>query len=278
MNKKNNRHEPELNYEERLRIENEVEKLKLSAFHDVTFFIKSELPPEIENEWLKYIQAFEEQSKNIDQIAVAERLGNPQFPSVDELSDNQIRENLDKILDLMYENGICLDALPEVSDAKLYRFITKELFLEEIDDFNIEGMMTCFIYEDFYPNDRYDIEQTIENFISEMLSKEFRDYLSTNLASDCKSHDGEPLTTDQAVEKTIAFSDLFERFSIKALSDFEIDIEEDEQEAAAHFFLEYEAYSKSEITPFKGKGTAKLRVGERGYWNIVSLAMPGFVI
>jgi hypothetical protein len=276
MSDKNKKNDSDLTQEERLRRENEIEKLKLSAFHDAHFSSNDDLPPEVESEWLNYIKAFEEQYENVDQITVAERLGQPEFPAIDELSEDEIPAKLDELMELMYQNGISLDALPEVSDAELYRFITEELFLEEIDDFDIEGMMSCFIYEEFHPNARQDIEMTIDNFISEMLSKDFRDYLSTNLAENCESQTGDPLTQDEAVEKAIAFGDCFEQLNLNALSDFEIEITKDEEKAEAQFHVDYQAESESETTSFEGEGRAKLRVGELGYWNIYALSIPGF--
>jgi len=56
------------NHEEQLRFENELEKLKLSATHGAKFFTGENVPPEVENEWLKNIIEFEDQFEihNID--------------------------------------------------------------------------------------------------------------------------------------------------------------------------------------------------------------------
>jgi hypothetical protein len=276
MSDKNKKDDSDLTPEERLQRENEIKKLKLSAFNDAHFSESDDLPPEVENEWLNHIEAFEEQYENVDQITVAERLDHPDFPSVDELSEDEIPEKLDEIMELMYQNSITLDAVAEVSDEELYRFIVEELFLHKMDDFDIEGMMTSFIYEEFHPNARLDIEMVIEHFFFEMFSKDFRDHLSTSLAETCESQNGETMTQDEAVKKALAFGDCYEQLNMNAVSDFEIEVSEDEKEAEAHFLVDYQIESTSEITSLEGEGEAKLRVGELGYWDIYALSIPGF--
>jgi hypothetical protein len=276
MSDQNKQEDSGLTPEEHLQRENEIKKLKLSASKDAHFSRNDELPPEIENEWLNHIEAFEEQYENAEQVTVAVRLGHPDFPAVEELDEDEITEKLDEMMELMVENDISLDALREVSDAELYRFITEELMLHEMDDFAIEGMMTCFIYEEFHPNARQDIEMTIEHFFFEMFSRDFRDHLSTNLAENCESQNGETLTQEKAVKKAIAFGDCYESLTMNALSDFEIEVNEDEKEAGAQFLVDYQAESISETVSLKGEGEAKLRVGEFGYWDIYALSIPGF--
>lgn len=276
MSKSDKNEEPEFDAEERLRMENEIEKLKLSAFHGAEFSSKSELPPEIESQWLKYISQFEQQWEDAEQISVAERLGNPEFPPVEELSEKEIEENLEKIQDLMAENGLFLDAIVEVPAAELYRFIIDELFRHEIVDMDIEGLATHFIYEEFHPNDELDIEQTVTDFIRQMLSHDFRDYLDMHLADTCKTTSGEPITKENAVERAYTYGDMYDHFMIDTLEDFQINIDEAEKEASVQFHISYRATSGENVNRFEDTARAKLVKGNLGYWNIVTFRMPGF--
>jgi hypothetical protein len=48
---------------------------------------------------------------------------------------------------------------------KLYRFIAEELFFHEMNNVRVKGMVTCFIYEEFHPNAKLDIEDAYEYFL-----------------------------------------------------------------------------------------------------------------
>lgn len=276
MSKSKKEDNSDLSTEEKLRMENEIEKLKLSALHGAEFFSNSELPPEIENEWLKYISAFEEQAGNVKQITVAEHLGNPEFPSIHELSENEVVEMLNKVQHLMAENDLYLDCIVEMPEAEIYRFIIEELFQHEIDDLKIEGLQTCFIYEEFHPNDKLDIKQTLDDFIIQMLSSDFRNYLGMHLSESIFTSDGQFISKEKAVEKAIAFGDLYEHFTIEKLEDFDIKIEEDQMRSSVTFHLSFSAVSKDVCHRFEGPAWATMSKGDLGYWNIEMLEFPGF--
>lgn len=276
MSKSNNEDPTKLSPEDQLRMENEIEKIKLSALHGAEFFTKNELPPEVENEWLKYISAFEEQAGNVKQVTVAERLGNPEFPSIQELSENEVLEMLDRVQHLMAENDLYLDCIVEIPPAEIYRFIIEELFQHEIDDLKIEGLQTCFIYEEFHPNDKLDIKQTLDDFISQVFSSDFRDYLGMHLSESILNSDGEVISKEKAVVKAIAFGDLYEHFTMEKLEDFEIKIEEEQMRSSVTFHISFSAVTGDVAQRFEGAAWATMSKGEFGYWNIAALEFPGF--
>ncbi|HKL18847.1 MAG TPA: hypothetical protein VJ905_07750 [Halalkalibaculum sp.] len=266
----------ELSREEKLHMGNEIEKLKLSAFNDALFFSNNKIPAEIESEWLNYITQFEEQAGNVDQITVSERLGNPEFPSIEKLTLNEAEKMLDKVQKLMAENGLYLETIVEMPAAEIYRFIIEELFQHEIDDLKIEGLQTCFIYEEFHPNDGLDIEQTLDDFIRQTLSSDFRDYLDMHLAESILNSKEEFISKEKAVEKAIAFGDLYEHFTIEKLEDFDIKIDEEQMRSSVTFQLSFTAVSGDVSHCFEGTARATLHKGNLGYWNIVTLEFPGF--
>ena len=279
MGEKKQDDNPEMGDEEKLRMENEIEKLKLSAQYGAKFSEgEDKLPPEVESEWLKYIIKFEDQFENAEQITVAERLGKPVFPSPDNLNGKQIEQKLDEVLKLMAENGLFLDVICEEPPEKIYRFIIEELFEHEIDDIQIEGMATNFIYEEFHPNDKLDIEETITHFFIEMLSDDFRDHLDLHLAEKCKSTDNTFIPKEKAVEKALKFCDLYDYFETEYPWNFQIEINEEAVFATVRFKVDYQAVSESGKVHHIGPATASMRRGELGYWNIEALSMPGFSI
>jgi len=277
MSKSNEENRPDLTPEEKVRMENEIEKLKLSAFHDAKFFGSSEeLPPEVENEWLKYIAHFEKEWEDVERITVVEKLDHPEFPALERLTKSELEGKLNEVRELMAQHGIYLDTICDVPPAEEYRFITEELFEQEIDAVDIEGMQTVFIYEEFYPNDELDIEHTITDFMLQMGDSQFYDYLLTNVAEQCETAEGNAISGEAAVKKVIAFSRLYNRLEMGNMTDFSFTFDEQKQRARVTFEISYQAISGQNITSFNGRAEAKMCKDELGYWNVAALNMPGF--
>jgi hypothetical protein len=146
---------PDLNKEEQLRAENDFLKMKLMLQHGAAFGgeEKNELPPEVENEFLNNVLSFEDQFAQGKRISVFDKIGKPDhFRPVSEIPDDEIDQCWEQLLGYLIEHGIHLLAFsPIISSRELYRFTTQELFKEETDDINIPGMITGYIYEEFYP-------------------------------------------------------------------------------------------------------------------------------
>ncbi|MBL4657172.1 MAG: hypothetical protein JKX73_04170, partial [Flavobacteriales bacterium] len=159
---------------EKLRIDNEIKRIKLSMEHGIDFHSASDskLSSEAESQWLDYMQQFEDSYKKCKQIAVYDLLGRPEYRRISEIPDGEINAELGKIVDLLGNSGICLDTLCEVADRELYRFITEELFPYETDDMKVEGMVQHYIYEEFHPNNDYYIRRTWAEFMGGLLDKE----------------------------------------------------------------------------------------------------------
>lgn len=151
-----------LNEEEKLKAENDFLKMKIMLEHGADFYIpgenSEELAPEIENDFLNHIIEFEKQFQQRKTITVYHKIKKPQqFKPVHEISDDEIENEWNKLLTYMQQYGIDLSASsPKVTARELYRFTTEELFKHETDDINIPGMMSGFIYDEFYPDYEYD--------------------------------------------------------------------------------------------------------------------------
>src|SRR5690349_7475369 len=146
-----------LNKLEQLRNENDFLKMKLMLERGATFGTgddENEIPPEIENKFLSNIIDFEKQFDEGRRITVYEKLGKPEkFKPVKDIPSAQFGKAWKDLSVYLEKNGIGLDACsPNVTDQELYRFVIEELFNHEIDDINIPGMMTCFIYDEFHPD------------------------------------------------------------------------------------------------------------------------------
>lgn len=118
------------------------------------------------NQFLQNVLTFETQYKKKKRIKVIEKIGNPSdFRPVSEIPENQIEQEWLKLYNYMYEKGIDLHVCsPNVNAMDLYRFTTEELFKMKTDDSSVPGMMTCFIYDEFYPDHPYDNQHMVVDY------------------------------------------------------------------------------------------------------------------
>jgi hypothetical protein len=163
--KKNKKNKEELN------TENELLKLKMMAEFGGNFMGNDEIPPEVENKFLKQITKFHKLQENASLIQVYKFIGEPEYDHVNDLSDKQVRSALRKIVRLLIKHQIVVEVLSEVSEREFYRFITEELFKQEVQNIRMKGWMTQFIYEDFHPNDEYDVKSAAKDITNLIFNK-----------------------------------------------------------------------------------------------------------
>lgn len=263
MNKDDNNEKelPKLNIEE----ENEFKKLKLSIEHGPSYWGKgtTEVPPEIEGQFLDYIMNFENAYKNAKQISVFEKIGRPKFKIGTTLSDEEISVELDRVMALMNQNGLALDVLADYENENrlIYNFITEELFLHEIDDMNIPGMVCNFIYEEFHQNHEYDLKHATNDFLKMFL------HTKSELYDDFHSKDA---TNHEELNN---FRSLFKKFKIKFF-EFKT-IEFDEQNAKVGFNIDFWGKIQGTDAKILYSGDGKITFEyEYGYWYVREVTLP----
>lgn len=264
---------------EDLRKENELKKLKLSAEYGAAFSGDSDLlPPEIENQWLKNIEEFEEEYQKRKTTNVLERLGNPNVLPVDLIPAEALNKELNKLMDSLKAHGIALDTICKVDDKELYRFITEELFQEEMDDIAIEGYTHYFIYEEFHPNDQYDIEHSIDDFFKTLLGKDFFDHPGMHIADKCKDKTGKIISKKDYLQKLVDFNKAFDRFEYDKVDDIKIEISNNKSQAKVTFNICFNGFSNKQKLGFEGNAILHLEKNEFEFWVINQIKMPGLEI
>ena len=168
-----NHQDPQLSPEEELRAENNVLKVKLKMDYGMQDSDTSELPPHVENEWLKYIDAFEQQYKDAKVTTVYDFIGRPPYSKWDTLTPEQTAAELKHLLSILEENDVALDCICQYDDEVIYRFLTEELFLHEMDLIRIPGMTHHFIYEEFHPNHDHHLRTQTERFLKSVFGKKW---------------------------------------------------------------------------------------------------------
>jgi hypothetical protein len=202
--------------DDELSAENALLKLKLEMQYGMSN-LNSSLPPELENEFLKYVSAFEESYKNAKTISVYEFIGKPEFKSYDKLTPAEITSQLESLWLLMDTKGVSFSTICEYEDEVLYRFITEELFQKEIDDMRIPGMMCCFTYEEFYPNHANDLEKHTNEIAENIFNSPFDISFSEYQFADEIILNENAITKELFFQRIIQFQEYHQNLTIKEI-------------------------------------------------------------
>jgi len=146
------KNKPAITHDDDLRAENEVKKLKLEMQYGAQFGLNStDLPPEIEQQFLDNVLAFEKQYAEKEQIKLFDYIGKPDFKPAAQLTEEQMVDEHLKLCNLLEENGIVVGVLAEYSDElrMLYTFITEELFDHAIDNMRLPGWTLILFMRSF---------------------------------------------------------------------------------------------------------------------------------
>ncbi len=153
------------NPQENLRIENEILRMKLKAELGGIYGGSHNLPPEIENEFLKNILAFEREYANAKTVKLAVLLGNPTIKKEAEMDDAAVVAALQELGELLEQKNIVIDFIQPRDDRFKYKFITEELLEHETEDMQLEGMIKHFTYEEFHPDHAAEIREKTLQFL-----------------------------------------------------------------------------------------------------------------
>jgi hypothetical protein len=257
-----------------LQFENEFRKAKLIAETGAIFFEEEKISPDLEKEFLDYIEYFNRETHERELISVYDFIGKPEIRK--NLKEDEIKETLNHLLNYMYEKNISLTTLAEVSDKELYRFIIEELFLYEIDNIRMTGMTHCFTYEDFHPNDVYDITHNTEEFINHIF-KGNPEYTHFFYSPSFTALSGKKVSEHQLKYIIECFQAYYSDRDILSLKLLDPRID-DEYSASIEVFIEWKGNRSAEaFEQYSGKGIINL-VQEYGYWSVCGVQIPGMII
>lgn len=265
---------------ENLQIENEILKLKMMAERGAYFGETAEdLPPEVEAEFLKNVQLFEDSFENAEEITIYECIGKPEYKDVNEMTAEEVEDETNRLLELLQSKNIVLDVLGQYELAVIYKFITDELFLEKVREINIPGFMHHFTYEEFHPNHAMDIGNAAQQFLNGWFEKGFNEY-SSELAHQFINPDGKIYNRDEILLKLNNCLDSYKRFfNIKfkgSDTSFEWDDKEGKGLGHAEGIFSYDAeIENGEIIHIEGPYKLYM-ANEYGLWQIVYFVFPGF--
>ncbi len=202
-----------------LKTENDFLKMKIMLEKGGHFMggDDHEVPPEIENDFLNNILAFEEQFEKQKRIKVFDKIGKPaHFLPAGEIDDSEMDNAWNELNEYMRQYNINLDVCsPNIGSRELYRFTTEELFNHETDDINLPGWSTNFIYDEFYPDPVYEnTRAAVEDCVKQILCKEPIEWTHVFWRENLRLNDRYALNVDQLKEVINRFKDAYDDLEI----------------------------------------------------------------
>lgn len=262
-----------------LHMENEFLKLKLTAEHGAVTGGIDNIPPELQNEFLRNIIQFEEAHATARQVTIRQLLGNPKVRMESDLTDVEVTRALKKLIGQLTSKNIVIEFLGNYDDRTRYRFISDEFMKQETDDLVVPGLTTHFLYEEFHPNHRLDIQNRSLEFLNGWFDQNL-DKTSWELADDFILPNRRTIKCSRVIETLKEFFECYHRFidctyTIENIH-FEFNAAVGMGSAQGHV-----AYTgvldNAENIVFEGEFKLFLCC-EYGWWSICYFIFPGFEV
>jgi len=267
----------QLSDKENLKAENEFLKMKFMLEQGAEFgTIKSdsELPARVENDFLNYIMAYEKQAAERKMIKVFDRIERPtHFKPVAEIQDNEIDtawNELDTYLNKYHiDLAVCS---PNRSNRELYRFATEELFNYEMNDIFIPGGMTCFTYDEFYPDHIYDnTRYATDDCIKQILEKDPVTLLPWMRKENLQLNTYCSLTEEKFKELINRFKDAYEDIKLSDLTNINCVIDNNNCQVKGMYDVTLVLPSEE----VNAKGSWLVEFDNYGFWEIYNVQIEG---
>jgi hypothetical protein len=266
------------NPKQNIQMENELLELKLRAEKGTQTHFMGNISPELQNVFLKNIIAFEESFSKRPFKSLFEILNKPVYPAESELNDHALEIAYKSLIKILDNRNIDIFYQGEYSLRTKYKFITEELFYEEIPcDDMLNVMRCCFNYEEFHPNHALDIEDKTISFIDDWMEHKL-DNKHPDLAESFIFPNGKILHKDEITIKIINFFKSFKEFKNckYSIEEINFDLSPDTRMGFAEGYIKYTAvlYDNEEV---QIEGPYKIYYSlDYGCWTIVYFVFPGF--
>ncbi len=266
--------------EENLKNENEFLKMKLMLEQGAQFGTAQTdggLPPDIENQFLRNIMEFEKQSAERKMIKVFDKIERPnQFKPVNEIPDDEIENAWNGLDEYLKNYGIDLSVCsPNISDRELYRFTTEELFNHEMNDMNVRGMMSCFTYDEFYPDHKYDnTRYAVDDCIEVIFSKEPVEWMPHLKSNNLRLNNHFPVSEENFKKIINRFKEVYEDIKVNEIKDVDCFLNEKSCQVKGAYDIAL-TLALEEIS-LQGRWQLEFELDEDlGYWDIISVQIEG---
>jgi hypothetical protein len=263
--------------DDELKARNEALKLKLALEHGMKSYQCDGLNPELENQWLNYIYRHEQLHQECGRVTVYEYLGCPAFTAVENLERKQVSAELERLLAVMRTYGVQLDCICEYDDTVIYRFLTTELFAEEMDNIHMPGLVNHFTYEDFHMNNQYELERIGVDLIKSIYNHEWRaeyDSIWVGSAVKCNGVDHDFHGFSSVI---LGFQQRHSFLEIRELNINEVSVDETNGRGELTASLAYmsQLQEQQQLIIEGDCSIAYKKDSESGHWHVIGIKMPG---
>lgn len=268
-----------LENDEKLKAENEFMKMKLMLEKDASFAVNNgtDLPAEIENEFLRNVIEFERQFEKHKTIKVFDKIGRPShFKPAAEIPDQEIDQAWDELSDYLCENAISLDVCsPNISKRELYRFTLEELFDYEMDDMNIPGMMNGFIYDEFHPDPVYDnTRAAVNDCIAGILRHDPLEWTYQFSEEKLRLNEHSPISVNELKTRVNTFKKAYDNLEIDAIEVDKCIVDADVSIVTGRYNLKVTIDASTEL--LSGNWTVIFQLWEESNdWSITEIEING---
>jgi hypothetical protein len=274
MENKNNDPLLELTPEENLRADNELAALNLEMNYGATVHIGDEAPPEVIQQFLANVAAFESMHQGEGgETTVYKRLGEPPFAVPGLLEKTTLPGEIERLSGLLEQNGLVVLRPDDLDDLDFYTFIIEDIFPHSVPATHIPGMVTCLDYADFYPDEKWIIGQVAEAFLLDLLHLK-KPFTGTLLSETCRD-DHNVITRAQALQIIADFRSRYETvvpvgFGLEQLI-------EPGNGIYQTFGIRWEGIPVNGAAKEEHEGLGVIQVAfENGRWMVQGVSMPGF--
>lgn len=269
---KKNDHFQELTPDEKLRADNELLKLKLQTEFGMSE-INLPLSDDMENQFLNNIYEFEKQYTLNKQIKLYDFIGKPEFKKAEMLTSKEISSELERLQDIMASHNVNLGTICDYEDEVIYRFITEELFEQEIDDIRIPTMTLCFTYEEIHPNHDYDIRSHSHGFIKALITRKWNAFIDETALCKKVSYNGKLFTKENFSKIIEEFQSEHPKMTHLKWKGNSVKFDLKKKTASLEGTIKYKSVRTGKI--FEGEVFLTLKL-EWDYWSISKVVLPGF--
>lgn len=257
-----------------LHFENEFKKLKLRAEFGIKLLENPSDSPEQENEWLNNLTEFEHCYADYNQVPVFVYIGEPShISSVEKLSRHKLPEEIRKVKALLEANQIRVESLCEVSDREMYRFITEEVFWQEIPRQREHNHIKTFLYEEFYPNQAYEIKITVEEFFQRCFHQLWT-LVEGQLCDKVQATPRSSMKREKVLQSLQNWVSLYENIQLTDIRFSKINTEKKQATAAACIYFEGLMPHSYEL--YNGQISVNFQLGTEDHtiWRMCGLFIP----
>lgn len=234
------------------------------------------LPPEIEGRWLNEIEEFERQFESSEQITVCRFVGNPPVRPLGDIPHEELRGELEHLLEILCSNNIQVSFPEDVSDAEAYRFLTEEILSQEIADIRIEGLTLNFLYEEFHPDLAKDASWIAEDFLQALFERKEEAIMTLLCSEESFNQQGAYQPPDSLRSQVFAFLG-----DIAMFLDWDVEVTRctvEEGQASVYASIFWTGLNVESLRKVSACGRAEvcLRLLD-DCWRVVHVSLPGML-